>query len=369
MKLRKGYTTGTCAQGAAKASTMMFVTGKPIDGVEVETPSGVRLHLPIIDPEIGDHYAKCGVIKDSGDDPDITHGAKIYAMVRFSSRTGVTIRGGEGVGIVTRPGLAVPVGEYAINPIPREMILKEVSQFLPKGQGLEVIISVPNGQELAKRTFNPRLGIRGGISIIGTTGIVEPRSVDAYKTSLSLQLDVLKAAGHGKATFVLGYVGERFCKKVIGLPDDSIIKIGDHVGFMLEQCVEKGIEEVLLIGHIGKLVKVAGGQFNTHNRFGDRRIETIAHHSLRCGAGREMIEAILREMTAEATIGILRENGFMKVFDDIAQEVVLKARNLVGAKLRIRCILLSLEGEVLGSHHESRTFLRDIRPRRKVRDE
>jgi len=369
MKLRKGYTTGTCAQGAVKASAMMLVTGKPIDGVEVETPSGVTLFLPIIDPEIGDHYAKCGVIKDSGDDPDITHGAKIYAMVRFSGSPGVTIKGGEGVGIVTRPGLAVPVGEYAINPTPREMILKEVSQFLPEGQGLEVILSVPNGQELAKRTFNPRLGILGGISIIGTTGIVEPKSIDAYKTSLSLQLDVIKASGSRKVTLVLGYVGERFCKKVLGLPDDSIIKIGDQVGFMLEQCVEKGIEEVLLIGHIGKLVKVASGQFNTHYRFGDRRMEIMAHHATRCGASREVVEAILQEKTAESTIRILRENGLMKVFDDIAREVVLSARNLVGGKLRIHCILLSLEGEVLGSHDESRTFLRDIRPRRKDLDD
>ena len=356
MTLRKGYTTGTCAQGAAKASAMMLITGKPIEGVEVETPSGVSLFLPIIDPEIGNDYAKCGVIKDSGDDPDITQGIKIYATVRFSTSLGVTIRGGEGVGIVTKPGLAVPVGEYAINPTPREMILREVSCLLPDDQGLEVIITVPNGEALAERTFNPRLGIIGGISILGTTGIVEPRSIEAYKTSLSLQLDVLKAEGRGKATFVLGYVGERFSKKVLGLADDSIVKIGDHVGFMLEQCVEKGIEEVLLIGHIGKLVKVANGQFNTHNRFGDRRIETIAHHALRCGAGREIIEAILRETTAEATIPILRENGLMKVFDDILREVVLRARNLVGGKLRIHCFLLSLEGEVLGCHDSTLPF-------------
>jgi len=236
------------------------------------------------------------------------------------------------------------------------MILREVSCLLPDDQGLEVIITVPNGEALAERTFNPRLGIIGGISILGTTGIVEPRSIEAYKTSLSLQLDVLKAEGRGKATFVLGYVGERFSKKVLGLADDSIVKIGDHVGFMLEQCVEKGIEEVLLIGHIGKLVKVANGQFNTHNRFGDRRIETVAHHALRCGAGREIIEAILRETTAEATIPILRENGLMKVFDDILREVVLRARNLVGGKLRIHCFLLSLEGEVLGCHDSTLPF-------------
>lgn len=352
--LRKGYTTGSCAQGAAKAATLMLLTGKPLDWVEIETPSGEKLRLPIIDTEIGDRWAKCRVIKDAGDDPDITHGAKICATVRFLSGPGVTVKGGEGVGIVTKPGLAIPVGEYAINPTPREMILKEVSQFLPKDQGLEVIISVLNGQELAKRTFNPHLGIVGGISILGTTGIVEPRSIDAYKTSLSLQLDVLKATGYGKATLVMGYVGERFCRKILGLPDDSIIKIGDHVGFMLEQCVEKGIEEVLLIGHIGKLVKVAAGQFNTHYRFGDRRIETIAHHATLCGASQEVIEAILQEKTAEATIMILKENGLTKVFDDIAREVVLRAKNLVKEKLRICCILLSLEGKVLGNYDEKR---------------
>jgi cobalt-precorrin-5B (C1)-methyltransferase len=350
MNLRKGYTTGSCAQGAAKAAILMLLTGKASDWVEVETASAVKLRLPVIDPQIGDRYASCGVVKDSGDDPDITDGAKIYAEVRFSDRQGVAIRGGKGVGIVTRPGLAVPVGEYAINPTPREMILREVSRLLPEDQGLEVIITVPEGEALAERTFNSRLGIIGGISILGTTGIVEPRSIDAFKTSLSLQLDVFKASGSGKATLVLGYVGERFCKKILCLPDDSIIKIGDHVGFMLEQCEKKGIMEILLIGHIGKLVKVAGGQFNTHFRFGDRRIETIVHHAERCGAGPDVLQAILRETAAEASIRILRENGLMKVFDDIAREVVLRGKNLVGGKPRIHCILLSLEGEVLGSH-------------------
>jgi cobalt-precorrin-5B (C1)-methyltransferase len=352
MKLRKGYTTGSCAQGAAKAATLMLLTGKPLDWVEIESPSGEKLRFPIIEPEIGDEWAKCGVIKDAGDDPDITHGAKICATVRFLSGSEVSIKGGEGVGIVTKPGLPLPVGEYAINPTPRKMILKEVSQCLPKDRGLEVTISVPNGQELAKRTFNPLLGIVGGISILGTTGIVEPRSIDAYKASLSLQLDVLKAAGYGKATLVLGYVGERFCKNSLDLPGDSVIKIGDHVGFMLEQCVKKGIEEVLLAGHIGKLVKVAGGQFNTHYRFGDHRVETIAHHARHFGASEEVIEAILQEKTAEGTIRILEENGLAKVFDDIAEEVVLNAKKLVEGKLKIHCILLSLEGEILGRHDE-----------------
>lgn len=350
MKLRKGYTTGTCAQAATKASALMLVTREKVKGVEVETPSGVKLYLPVIDPVIGDRFAKCGVIKDAGDDPDITHGAKIYVEVRFSEKQGVTIKGGEGIGIVTKPGLAIPVGEYAINPTPREMIFKEVSKILPEGKGSEIIISVPNGEALAKCTFNPRLGIFGGISIIGTTGIVEPKSVDAYKISLSLQLGVLKATGYKKIILILGYVGERFCKKVLGLPNDSIIKIGDHVGFMLEQCVKKGIEEVLLIGHIGKLVKVANGQFNTHSRYGDHRIDTIAHHAMLCGAKREIIEEILKETTAEATIKILKENGLMGIFDQISQEVVSRANEFVNKKLKMSCIILSLGGEVLGSH-------------------
>ncbi len=352
MSLRKGYTTGSCAQGAAKAATMMLLGRRRVDEVELETPSGIKLLLPVIDTEWGDHYARCGVVKDAGDDPDVTHGARIYATVRFSDTPGVTIRGGRGVGIVTKPGLAVPVGEPAINPTPREMILRDVSSLLPDGQGAEVTITVPEGEALAEKTFNPRLGIEGGISIIGTTGIVEPKSINAYTTSLSLQLDVLRAQGLEKIALVLGYVGERFCKKALQLPEDSVIKIGDHVGYMLDQCGEKGFKEVLLVGHIGKLVKVAGGQFNTHSRFGDRRIETIVDHARRRGADQEIIEAILRQTTAEATIDLFREYRMMNVFDDIANEVASKVKHRVGEKFRIRCILLSLKGDVLASHDE-----------------
>ena len=352
MSLRKGYTTGSCAQGAAKAATLALLGRRRVDEVELETPSGIKLLLPVIDTELGDRYARCGVVKDSGDDPDVTHGARIDATVRFSNRPGVTIRGGKGVGIVTKPGLAVPMGEHAINPVPREMILREVSGLLPDGQGVEVTITVPEGEALARKTFNPRLGIEGGISIIGTTGIVEPKSINAYRTSLSLELDVLRAQGLAIVTLVLGYVGERFCKNVLHLPEDSVIKIGDHVGYMLDRCGEKGFKEVLLVGHIGKLVKVAGGQFNTHFRFGDHRIETIADHARRRGADQELMETLFRQTTAEATIDFLREHGLMNVFDDIAKEVTLRVKHRVGEKFRIRCILLSLKGEVLASHDE-----------------
>lgn len=348
-KLKRGYTTGTCAQAAAKASCLMLANKRIVDKVEVRTPTGEKLDLAVLDQVIGDDYARCAVVKDSGDDPDVTNGIRIYAEARFSERVGVTIKGGPGVGKVTKPGLAVGVGEWAINPMPREMILKEASKFLPKGRGLEVTISAPEGENIAKKTFNPKLGIVGGISIIGTTGIVEPKSLDAYKASLALELDVLRASGYNKAVLVLGYVGERFCKDSLKLGENAVIKIGDHVGFMLEKCREKKIKNVLLIGHIGKLIKVANGQFNTHYRFGDNRINSIAQYAVTSGADRKTVDSLLSVATAEATIEILREAKLMKAFDKIAQDVSIKAIGFVDGQVNVECILLSLKGEVIGS--------------------
>lgn len=347
--MKKGFTTGTCAQAAAKAAAVMLITGKVIKKVRVQTPSGAALNLNLIGQKIKKTSASCAVVKDSGDDPDITNGVKIHAEVRFSAQRGVTMLGGRGIGRVTKPGLAVGVGEYAINPVPRQMITREVGAFLPQGKGLEVIISVPKGEELARRTFNPRLGIVGGISIIGTSGIVVPKSLDAYKASLSLQLDVLKAAGRKKAVLVLGYVGERFAKEVLKIDDDSIIKIGDHVGFMLKGCLKRKIKDILLIGHIGKLVKIARGQFDTHSKFGDNRIDTIADYAKACGARKDVIEELLKQATAEAAIDILRKNGLMKVFERIAQKITVSIKEFLGERICVKCVLLSLKGDILSA--------------------
>ncbi len=356
MKLnrKRGFTTGTCAQATAKAAAIMLTTGRLIKRVEVETPSGIKLDLKLIDQEIGKDFAVCGIIKDAGDDIDVTDGVKIYAKVKFSEETGLTITGGKGVGRVTKPGLAVRVGEYAINPVPRQSIIKEVVPYLPKDRGLEVVISIPRGEELAERTFNPRLGIVGGISVIGTTGIVKPKSTEAYKSSLSLQLNVLKNARCKRVTLVLGYVGERFCKDKLKPDDGSIIRIGDQVGFMLRECAKKNIEEVLLIGHIGKLVKVANGQFNTHTKFGDNRIETVIHYAKLSGASREVIEELFQQTTAEATIEILRKNRLMMTFGKIAEKVVVMINEFIGNRLYIRCVLLSLKGDILATYPEVR---------------
>lgn len=339
--MRKGFTTGTCAQAAAKAAAFMLTNRRIIDNVEIETASGARLNLNIVDQQIGNGFARCAVIKDSGDDPDVTNGIKIYAQVSASGKKGVAIKAGEGIGKVTKPGLAVKAGEPAINPTPRKMILKEVSEFLPKEKGLEVTISAPEGEELASRTFNPKLGIIGGISIIGTTGIVEPKSQDAYKASLSLQLDMLKAQGHKKAVLVLGYVGEKFCKT------GNCIKIGDHVGFMLDECVKKGFSEVVLIGYIGKLIKLAVGQFDTNIKFGDNRLSTIAEFASRCGAAGHVVEEILSNTTAEAAIDILKKNKLTNVFGRIAEAIDAKIKEFVKDKISVTCIILSLQGESL----------------------
>lgn len=327
----------------------MLVNRKKVYDVEVQTPSGIKLKINLIDQELGNGFARCAVIKDSGDDPDVTDGSKVCAKVRLSDNRGVVLKGGEGVGKATRPGLAIGVGEWAINPTPRKMIMNEASKFLPDDKGLEVTISVPGGEELAKKTYNPRLGIVGGISIIGTTGIVEPKSLDAYKASLALELNVFAAQGSKRVVFVLGYVGEKYCRDVLRLESDSVIKIGDHVGFMLEEAAKRNIKEALLIGHIGKLIKVAGGQFNTHSKFGDNRIDAIAGYARACGADKKTTEEISRQTTAEAATEILRKNGLMKVCERITQDVSANSGEFVKNKIRIDCVLLSLEGKVLGT--------------------
>jgi cobalt-precorrin-5B (C1)-methyltransferase len=351
-KLKTGHTTGTCAQAAAKAAGLMLINKRVIKRVDVETPKGAHLKLDIIDQKIGRNFVQCAVVKDSGDDPDVTNGIRIYAKVKYSEKKGISITGGEGVGIVTKPGLALGVGEYAINPTPRKMIIKEVTPYLSKNKGIEVIISVPEGKKIAGSTFNSRLGIVGGISIIGTTGIVEPKSTDAYKKSLSLQIDVLKAAGNKKVTLVLGYVGEKYCKETLGLEGDSIIKIGDHVGFMLLECAKKDIKNVLLVGHIGKLVKVANGQFDTNIKFGDNRIKTIASYARLCGAKKEIVGEVSRQVTAEATVDILKRQNLTQTFDMVAKRAVEMINELLNSRLSVTCILLSLCGEELSVYPE-----------------
>ena len=346
--MKNGFTTGSCAQAAAQGACRMLIRGKKVGTAVIETPSGRKLRLPLADPQIGKRFAACVVIKRSGEEPDVTQGAKIRARVRWLKGPGFRVRGGPGIGKVTKPGLAVPVGEWAINPVPRKMILKELAKWVPDGRGAEVTLSVQDGKRIARRTYNPKLGIVGGISILGTTGIVEPKSLKAYQASLALELNVLKAQGSPRAVLVLGYVGEKYALETLKIKKDALVKIGDHVGWTLRQCVKKGFKKVLLIGHIGKMIKLANGQFDTHCRFGDPRISLMAWYAERCGAAGETVREILRQTTAEATVPILEQTGLSAVFERIAKDVSAKAAAFIRRKIRIRCVLLSLEGKVLG---------------------
>ncbi|MFQ5975354.1 MAG: cobalt-precorrin-5B (C(1))-methyltransferase CbiD [Candidatus Hydrothermarchaeales archaeon] len=344
--LRRGYTTGTCAAAAAKAATKMLYTEEDVDKVEVMLPTGDEIRLSIVDRKIGADKASCCVIKDAGDDPDVTNGAKICAIARKVTY-GVTIKGGKGVGTVTKNGLEVAVGEAAINPVPMKMIRDEVSRTLPKGRGVEIEIKVLDGEKLAKRTLNKKLGIVGGISIIGTTGIVEPRSLDAFKRSLSPQIDIALAAGFDDLVLVPGRISERNAIAA-DVPEDAIIQMGNFVGFILKECARKGVKRALLYGRSGKLVKVSAGIFDTHSKTADARLETIAAHAASLGAGKETVKGILNANTTEEARGILKMEGLLRVFDIIAERASTRAMEYTNNKLDVATIITSRGGEIIG---------------------
>jgi cobalt-precorrin-5B (C1)-methyltransferase len=350
--LRRGYTTGSCAAAAAKGALIMLLEQKHIWEIEITTPTGVVLKLRLEDCQYNPEDASCCIIKDGGDDPDITHGAKIYARVKLRAE-GVKIVGGLGVGKVTKPGLAIPVGEPAINPVPRNMIMSAVREVLPPGQGAEIVIEVPEGKYLAQKTLNPDLGIVDGISILGTTGIVEPMSEEAFKTSLVQCLKVAQAENKKNIAFTPGKIGQKFASEKYGVGQSNIIQTSNFIGFMLEEAVNHGIEEVLLIGHIGKLAKIAAGTFNTHNRIADARRETLAVHAALQGASLSIIEAIMEAITAEAAVQIIKDNQLEETFNRVAARASQRAVSYSRYQLKVGTVLLDLKGEVLGFDHNA----------------
>ena len=292
--LRRGFTTGSCAAAAAAAATQMLLTGESVQEAEIRTPGGPVFRAQILEQKIryengqgqgssSPVWAGCAVRKDGGDDPDITTGTLIAAEVSWSEEPGITIDGGKGIGRVTKPGLDQPVGAAAINHVPREMITANVGRVLDAWQeghtdtppGLRVIISAPEGEALAARTFNPKLGITGGISVLGTTGIVEPMSDRAVVETIRAQMSVLKAAGDRFAVMAPGNYGLAFLTQRYGLQEDRVVLISNYAAEAVKMAAEIGFEGILLAGHIGKLVKIAGGARNTHSMYGDRRMEIL----------------------------------------------------------------------------------------------
>ncbi len=306
-KLRSGYTTGSCAAGAAKAAAELLLTGEAPVSVKLMTPKGIPLTLDIADWALKEKSAVCAIKKDSGDDPDITNGVLVYADVSKRG-SGIIIDGGKGIGRVTKPGLNQPVGNAAINTVPRQMIrdvCQEITNKYGYSGGFRVIISIPGGESLAKKTFNPRLGIEGGLSIIGTTGIVEPMSNAALIDTIRLELNVLAASGVKEVLLSPGNYGETFCQNALGLNIQHLVMCSNFIGIAIEAAIEKRFQKILLVGHIGKLVKLGIGMLNTHSSFGDGRMETLAACAIEAGAGLPVLQALLECATTDAALHVL----------------------------------------------------------------
>ena len=309
-KLRLGYTTGSCAAAAAKAAAYMLLTGRRKDTIDLLTPKGIRLHLTVEEIRITSAEASCAIRKDSGDDPDATRGTLVFACVRKMDAPGVLIDGGAGIGRVTKRGLDQPVGAAAINSVPRRMIeenVREVCALCGYDGGVSVVISVPEGEALAKKTFNPRLGIVGGISILGTTGIVEPMSEQALVDTIRVELRQRRELGAEYVLLTPGNYGADFIRDSIGIDPRTAVLTSNFIGDALELSRELGFHGALLIGHIGKLVKLAGGMWNTHSKFGDCRMELLAAHAASLGLRPEKVSELLACVMCDDAIRILKE--------------------------------------------------------------
>jgi cobalt-precorrin-5B (C1)-methyltransferase len=366
-RLRRGFTTGSCAAAAATAAAQMLMTGEIVEMVQIQTPGGPVYNAQILDAEILEKAwpsgrkrtsCRCAVLKDGGDDPDITTGTRIVAEVSLSDEPGITIDGGAGIGRVTKPGLDQPVGQAAINRIPRQMIAENVGKILREWQnmrnapkGLHVVISAPDGEAIAEKTFNPKLGIVGGISILGTTGIVEPMSDRAIVETIRAQMRVQKAQGRRYVIAAPGNYGLAFLQEQHNLDESNAVQISNFAGEAVEMAAELGFEGFLLAGHIGKLVKVAGGAPNTHSKYGDRRMETLWEMAAvfcpeedRESLRKEILECVM----TDAALEVLDSHGLKeKTAQEMARRICANLVQWSGGRLRAETIVFSHQNREL----------------------
>ena len=350
--LRCGYTTGSCATAAAKAAATMLLTGERVDSVRIDTPKGITLNLEPLQVELAENYVSCAIRKDSGDDPDDTNGILVFAKVERAVEPGVHIEGGVGVGRVTKPGLACAVGGPAINPTPRRMITSEVSSVMEQTgytDGLIVTISIPEGVEIAKKTFNPRLGIIGGLSVLGTSGIVEPMSEKALIETMYVEMRAQKARGNKDLLVFFGNYGEDFTRDVMQLDLEGAVTCSNFVGELLDYAVYLGFETLLLIGHSGKLVKLAQGVMNTHSKYADCRTELFALQAMFHGASVEVGKEIYGCLTTDEVTKVLkREQLFEPVMEQVTQKIDFYMQHRVHGKIKTAAFMFSNVYGILG---------------------
>ena len=366
--MRIGFTTGSCAAAASKAAAYMLLTGKEKSNISIITPKGITFDAVIVDITRKENEVSCAVIKDGGDDPDITTGAHIVATVSFyesKDDTRVYIDGGYGVGRVTMPGLDQNIGNAAINHVPREMITKEVLEVMDLcdfNGALKVIISVPEGEELGAKTFNPRLGIVGGISILGTSGVVEPMSSEALLSTIKVELNQKKALNYIVAAISPGNYGLDFMKETYNYDLDKSVKCSNFIGDTIDMAVKLGFTKMLLTGHIGKLIKVSGGIMNTHSKEGDCRMELLCAAALKAGADAGTSLKILEAVTTEEGVRILSEEGLLeKTMEYIMEKIMFFLNKRGNGKIQVECMMYANQYGLLAKSKNADLFLEEIR--------
>ena len=370
-ELRKGFTTGSCGAAAAKAALYMLLTGSVKDEIEIITPGGAVFRTEVKDIFREGNRVRCAVIKDGGDDPDVTTGLHVTAEVRAEERSDgpleIRIEGGPGVGRVTLPGLDQPVGNAAINRVPRQMIekeLSEVAELLDFRGRIRVILSVPGGEAAAERTFNPRLGIEGGISILGTTGIVEPMSTRAILDTIRVELNQRKALGDRIAAVSPGNYGLNFMKETYGYDLNRSVKCSNYVGDTVDMVREMDFRGMLLTGHIGKLIKVSGGIMNTHSKEGDARMELLAAGVIRAGGSMDTLRGILNCRVTEEALGIIQAESpalLRRSMESVMDRILYYLRKRAGEELPVECILYSNEFGLLAASPGAMDMLEELR--------
>jgi cobalt-precorrin-5B (C1)-methyltransferase len=343
-----GITTGSAATAAALAA-LLSIKGK-VSSVTIKTPLGCLDISVKTSKKIDDHSGQAAVVKMPYHDPDVTINLEVQAEVHLQDKPDITITGGEGVGRVTKPGLQLPVGEVAINPVPRDMIKSNLEDALPPGKGVEVKISIPHGREIAHRTMNPRLGIVDGISILGTTGIARSMNSDSFEKAKKCQLDVALAEGYQQLVFVPGNIGEKLARQLLDVEDDQIIQMGNLVGYMLNEVKKSDISSLIILGHAGKLVKIAGGIFQTEHRLADGRREIITTHTGLAGGNRKTMEEVFRSNATEDMMDILEREGLLeKVFNSIALAIQERCQDRFD--LMPEVLILKMDGTLLNTNH------------------
>jgi cobalt-precorrin-5B (C1)-methyltransferase len=352
-KLRTGYTTGACATAAAKGALLTLMNGHPQTEVEVELPIGEKVVFRLAECTLADGTATCGVVKDAGDDPDVTHQALIRATVSWLAAPGIELDAGEGVGVVTKPGLGLEVGAPDITKTPRKMIegmIQEVAGEKLKAQGIRVVFSVPGGEELAKKTELPRLGVRGGIAILGNTGIVRPYSTAAFKAGIGIAIEVAAKAGHQHLVLTTGGQSEKWAIKLLNLPQEAYIQMGDFVGHALRESARRGIEKVTIVGFPGKLSKIAMGKMQTHAAGSDVDIGFLADTAVACGASGEAEAKLRAATTARHFMELVMEEGVQGVFDALCKKICEQCRAYLKHPLIIEARMTDFEGKVIGRY-------------------